>query len=109
MGARTRRRQTQTEREVQAELRAFAVVVSAMVERLRHLVPVVESLPEYQLVDRASRDGDDSRWSIAWSIAGFLNGREAGDLLKFLMYEAGLTESDVALMEAKARARARRS
>lgn len=112
MVKRTRRtergRATDTTREVQAELRAFSTILHAIRERLRALVPVVERQSGFIDNDKASRAGDDERFTVEWSIHGALaaEGEALEDVARHLAEDGTLTEAAAAQQETANRKRA---
>jgi hypothetical protein len=103
-----KRRATDTTREVQAELRAFSTILHAIRERLRALVPVVERQPGFIENDKASRAGDDERFTVEWSIRGALetDGDALEDVARHLADDGALTEGAAAKQETANRKRA---
>jgi hypothetical protein len=103
-----RGRATDTTREVQAELRAFSTILHAIRERLRALVPVVERQPGFIDNDKASRAGDDQRFTVEWSIRGALetDGGALEDVARHLAEDGAMTETEAAQHEAASRKRA---
>jgi hypothetical protein len=101
-------RETETTREVQAELRAFSMILRAIRERLRALVPVVERQPGFIENQEASRTGDDERFTVEWSIHGALatDGEALEDVARHLADDGALTEGAAVKQEAANRKRA---
>jgi hypothetical protein len=101
----TAKRGTESTREVQAELRAFALVLSAIRARLLDLTPIIERQPGYRDNERASIAGDDDRHTVEWSIHGALSndGEALDDVVRHLREEGELTEAAAARKEAQAR------
>jgi hypothetical protein len=107
---RPRARRTETERDVQAELRAFSVVIAAIGGRLRALMGVTARLPAYRRRDAEGKRGEDDGHPLAWSIHGTLAGglEDVEDLERTFQEEAQLTEEACELIEAESRARTKR-
>lgn len=101
----TTKRRTETTREVQAELRAFALLLSTIHVRLVELMPIIEQQPAFKENDRASKAGDDDRFTVEWSIHG-LKGTDLEaleEVSRHVREDGERTEADAARREEKHR------
>jgi hypothetical protein len=103
----TAKRRTESTREVQAELRAFALVLSTIHGRLVALAPIIERQPAWRENERASIAGDDDRFTVEWSIKGLLGTdvEALEEVVQHIREDGELTEADAARQEAKSRKR----